>query len=312
MANTLLIIGASGLTGYKTFQLGKKRFQVYGTYNIRPLNGDKFRKLDLNDEDKLKLIFNEVKPDYVLNATALHDVDYCEHHREEAYLINSKMVGSMAEQCEHYGARFIHISTDYVFDGKQQTPYTENDAPNPQNIYAKSKLEGEMQAKKAPSYCILRASVVYGWTPLETLGSKSSSGKPMNFALWALSKLKVKEVLKIVDDQVSTPTLADVLAAISIRVATIDKNELYHVSGISCISRFQFVRMIAEVMGYSQDQIIPVKSAALSQRAKRPMRGCLDSSKVQSDVRIKIPDVEQSLFIMRSQIEEESPSLLGN
>lgn len=312
MPNTFLIIGASGLTGYKAFQLGKKRFNIYGTYNMRPVRDASLLKLDLKDNRKLKRIFNEIRPDYVLNASALHDVDYCESHPEEAYFINSKMVELMVEQCDHYGARFIHLSTDYIFDGKQNTPYTENDVPNPTNIYASSKLDGEMQAKKASSYCILRPSVVFGWTPFERVGSKSSSGKPMNFALWALTKMKVKEVLRIVHDQFSTPTLADILAAISLRVATIDKNELYHISGISCMSRFQFVRKIAEVMGYSQHQIVPVESAALSQRATRPLRCCLDSSKVQSEFQIKLPEVEQSLFIMRMQIEEQSPSLLGN
>ena len=312
MANTLLIIGASGLIGYKAFQLGKSRFNVFGTYNIRQVPDSSFIKLELKNVEKLKRTFDEIRPDYVLNATAVHDVDYCERNPEEAYLINSKLVGLMAEQCDHYGARFIHLSTDYVFDGNQTTSYTEKDIPNPQNVYAKSKLDGEMQARKAQSYCLLRTSVVFGWTPIETLGAKSSSGKPMNFALWALTKMKGKEELRIVQDQLSTPTLADVLAAISLRVATIDKNELYHVSGISCVSRFQFVRKIAEVMGYSPDLIIPVETGALSQSAKRPLKSCLDCNKIQSEIRYRLPDIEQSLFLMRSQIEEQSPFLLGS
>jgi dTDP-4-dehydrorhamnose reductase len=312
MPNTLLIIGASGLTGYKAFQLGKKRFNIYGTYNMRSVPDAGFLKLELKDDVALKRIFNEIRPDYVLNATALHDVDYCESHPDEAFLINSKMVELMVDQSNHYGARFIHLSTDYVFAGKQNRLYNEDDVPNPANIYASSKLCGEMQAKKAFSYCILRPSVVYGWSPFETFGPKSSSGKPMNFALWALTRMKMNEVLSIVNDQFSTPTLADILAAISLRAATFDKDELYHVSGISCMSRFQFVRKIAEVMGYSQEQIRPVETATLSQRATRPLRCCLDCSKVQSEFQIKLPEVEQSLFIMRMQIEEQSPSLLGN
>jgi dTDP-4-dehydrorhamnose reductase len=292
-------------------QVAKKRFETYGTYNLRITSDKSLIKINIANKDGLKKLFREIKPDVVLNATALHNVDYCESHEDEAFNINAKMVGVIAEMCNNLGSRLIHISTDFVFDG-QKGNYSELDSPNPQSIYAKSKLQGELQAKKSASYSILRPSVVYGWTPLETHGSTSSSGKPMNFALWALSKLNKGEDLRIVNDQFTSPTLADVLAAVALRLATAEKNELYHITGSSCISRYEFTRKIATAMGYSPYSVTPIGSSSLVQAAKRPMNSCLNCEKLQNDTNYKLLNINESLAIMRSQIEIESPTLLGN
>lgn len=304
-------------------QLAKKRYEVFGTFNMRRLSyssssssssPDKslFFRLDITKEELLKKSFVEIRPDIVLNTIALHNVDYCESHQDEAFNINTKAVGVIAGLCNNLGARLIHISTDFVFDGEKKGNYSESDVPNPQSIYAKSKLEGEVQAKKATSYSILRPSVVYGWTPLEIQGSVSSSGKPMNFALWALSKMNKNEELKIVNDQYTSPTLADVLAAIALRVAVKDTNDLYHVSGTSCMSRYEFTRRIAATMGYWPYEIHPIESRSIAQVAKRPMNSCLNCDRLQKELNYKLLNVDQSLAVMRSQIEVESPSMLGN
>jgi dTDP-4-dehydrorhamnose reductase len=292
-------------------QVAKKRFETYGTYNQRITSDKSLIKINIADKDGLKKLFREIKPDVVLNTTALHNVDYCESHEDEAFNINAKMVGVIAEMCNNLGSRLIHISTDFVFDG-QKGNYSELDSPNPQSIYAKSKLQGELEAKKSASYSILRPSVIYGWTPLETHGSTSSSGKPMNFALWALSKLNKGEDLQIVNDQFTSPTLADVLAAVALRLASSQKNELYHITGSSCMSRYEFTRKIATTMGYSPYCVTPIGSSSLVQVAKRPMNSCLNCEKLQNDTNYKLLNIDESLAIMRSQIEIESPTLLGN
>jgi dTDP-4-dehydrorhamnose reductase len=341
MVRTMLVLGASGLTGYKLMQLGKKRFETYGTYNIRVVhsrtdnthnntnkeditntstnndtntnNNRSLLKLDIKKEDEVRKLFREIKPDIVINTIALHNVDYCESHEEEAFSVNTKAVGRVVDLCNNLGCRLVHISTDFVFDGNKGTSYSESDSPNPISVYAKSKLEGEQHVRSsATSYSILRPSVVYGWTPLETQDSISSSGKPINFALWALSKMNKGERIKIVNDQFTSPTLADILAAVALRVAITEKNELYHVSGTSCISRYEFTKKISIMMGYSSNSIEPVQSNSFSQAAKRPINSCLDCQRVQTELKYKLPDVDQSLAIMRSQIEIESPHLLGN
>lgn len=316
----ILVFGSSGLTGYKTVQLAERRnFEVYGTYNARKTkqghrsnNMGTFLKLNLNQEDSLTNIFNNIKPDVVLNCIALHNVDYCESNPQDAFFINSKVVRQMVDLCNLSGSRFIHISTDFVFDGQKRSAYIETDEPSPINVYAKSKLNGELEAMKSDSYAIIRPSVIYGWTPFENLDSKSSSGKPMNFGLWAIHKMKNSELINVVNDQYTTPTLADTLASICLRIASTNKNEIYHVAGVTCISRYEFATKIAEIMGYSPIQIKAIETKNLNQRAARPQNSCLDCSKVQKETGIRLPDIEQSLFTMRSQIELEGPELLGN
>ncbi len=311
MSKTILILGASGLTGYKAMQIARQRFQTFGTYNLRRSPDQTLMKLDISKPESLKNIINEIKPDVVLNTVALHNVDYCEVHPEEAYQVNSKVIEILAESCNHIGARLIHISTDFVFDGYKGN-YSETDRPEPLNIYAKSKLEGELHATRCSSFAIVRPSVVYGWTPLEIQGSNSSSGKPINFALWALKKLHNNESLQIVNDQFASPTLADTLAAVAIRLASKVKNGLYHVSGTSVLSRYDFTVKIANMMGYASDTIKPIESKLFHQIARRPRDSSLDCAKVQADLNYRLLNVDESLAIMRSQIELESPGLLGD
>lgn len=307
---TLLVLGASGLTGYKIMRQAERRFETLGTYNVRaPLDKGLIR-LDLKNEDSIMHLISGIKPDVVINTTALHNVDYCESHPEESYHINTKVVGIMARECNKIGARLIHISTDFVFDGLKDC-YSESDEAKPLSVYGRHKLEGEALAKLCNSWAILRPSVVYGWTPLETQGSTSSSGKPMNFALWALQKMNKMEELKIVNDQISSPTLADILGAVALRLANKEVNELYHTSGTSCLSRFDFTRKIAEIMGYPKELVKPIESKSFVQAAKRPLKSCLNCDKVQKDLNYALLSVDESLAVMRSQIEIEAPDLIG-
>lgn len=310
MKRTLLVLGASGLTGYKAMQLGAHRFEVYGTYNMRNPNKS-LTKLDVTQEDELKRVIHSLKPDVLLNTTALHNVDYCENHQDEAYSLNSRAVGKMAAICDNLGTRLIHISTDFVFDGSKGS-YAESDKPNPLSVYAKSKLEGEEQAKKCSSFCIIRPSVVYGWTPSETQGTNSSSGKPQNFALWALMKMNKGEELKIVNDQYTSPTLADILASVALRVATTNHNQVFHVSGTTSLSRYDFTIKLAIMMGYSVEKITPISSKSFAQVAKRPTNSSLCCDAVQQALNYRLLTAEESLAVMRSQIEVEAPELLGS
>jgi dTDP-4-dehydrorhamnose reductase len=308
----LLVLGASGLTGSKVLDLAKGRFEVHGTYNARRVKDSSLVKLDLSERDGLEKIVKEMKPDAVVNATALHNVDYCESHPDQAFYVNTETVAFLAALCNNVGARLVHISTDFVFDGEKKAPYIESDAPNPLSVYARSKLDGEANARKCSSFCIIRPSVVYGWTPNETQGSSSSSGKPQNFALWALSQMKRGGELKIVNDQFASPTLADVLAAVIVRLAVSDKNQTYHVAGTSCINRYDFTRKLAAIMGYPADKIKPVDSKSFTQAARRPLYSCLGCDAVQRDLGYRLVGVDESLAIMRSQIEMEQPDLLGS
>jgi len=307
------VFGVSGLTGYKIAQTASSEYDVYGTSNSRQVEVEKvsISKLDVTNKNELKRIFSEIKPDYAINTTALHNVDYCEENPAEATKVNTKAVKSLIEYAEIFGTKLIHISTDYVFDGEKNSPYEETDTPNPISFYGKSKLDGE-KALFDTSHVIIRPSVVYGWTPLELAGTVSSSGKPMNFALWVLTKLHNNEHLKIITDQYATSTLADSLAESILRIGEGNKGGLYHVSGLSCESRYDFTIKLAKKFGYDISLISPVKSSEFKQKARRPSNSCLNCQKAIKDFGLKLLSTDEALEIMKKQVEQEAPHFLAN
>ncbi len=307
----ILIIGVSGLTGYKIAKAANLKYDVYGTYNDRQVKLPNciINKLDLTNQTELKKLFSDVKPDIVINTTALHNVDYCEENSEQAILVNTKAVSYLYESVERYGAKLVHISTDYVFDGKKTIPYTEKDLPNPVSIYANSKLQGEKFLQNS-DHIILRPSVIYGWTPLELAGSVSSSRKPMNFALWLLTKLNKNESLKIVTDQYASATLADSLAESVLKIAEADGSGLYHVAGLSCESRYEFSQKLAKEFGYDTNLIQPTDSSQFKQKAERPSYSCLNCEKAIEQFGLNLLTTEHALKIMKEQVVREAPHFI--
>jgi len=308
----LLVFGVSGLTGYKIAKTAVNKYDVFGTYNERKteLPNCNISKLDITNQTELEKLFSDVKPNIVINTTALHNVDFCEENHEQATLINSKAVSNLHDNSEKHDAKFVHISTDYVFDGKKTEPYTEKDIPNPISFYGESKLQGENSLQNS-DHIIIRPSVVYGWTPLELAGTVSSSGKPMNFAMWLLTKLNKKESLKIVTDQFATATLADTLAESAIKIAESNGSGIYHVSGLSCESRFEFSKKLAKEFGYDENQIQPTDSSQFKQKAKRPTYSCLDCNKAMKEFSLNLLKTEDALKIMKEQVEKEAPYLIS-
>ncbi len=310
MAKRLLVLGASGLTGYKIASLASGRYDVLGTYNAREtrIKGCQTRRADVTDEAGLGDLFSAFGPDIVINTTALHSVDFCEDNPSQAFSVNGKAVGFMRKYCDEYGSRLVHISTDYVFDGGSSSPYSETDVPMPINKYGESKLSGEKVLEGSP-HVVVRPSVVYGWTPRELSGAVSSSGKPMNFAMWLLMKLHNGQTLDIVTDQFATATLADSLAEASLKLAGTGEGGIFHVAGASCESRFDFGVKLAREFGFDAGLIRPARSSQLGQKAKRPPFSCLDCSKA-AELGLSLLSTEESLKIMKRQVLSESPDLL--
>ncbi|MFX1350559.1 MAG: SDR family oxidoreductase [Promethearchaeota archaeon] len=299
----LLIIGVSGLTGYKLANLSAQKYNVYGSYNNRPViveNCESFQ-LDKTNEEKTSSLIKEIKPNVIIDCSALHNVDYCETHREETWNVNVKAPMFIVALCKEIKARFIYISTDYVFDGTANN-YNEESKTNPLNYYGTTKLQAEEKiANSGISYAIARTSLVFGWNPSELMGLKSSSGKTMNFVIWALNKLREEESLKIVTDQYSTPTLADSLAEFLLALADSEKNGLFHITGNECINRYEFTIRIADIFNLNKKLISPVTSDMFKQVAMRPMRCCLDSSKAKQLLKINPLTIEESLLKMKDQ-----------
>jgi dTDP-4-dehydrorhamnose reductase len=282
----LLIIGVSGLTGYKLAKLSTMNYEVYGTYNKRPINIEncEIHQLDKTNKEKTYSLICQIKPDVIIDCSALHNVDYCETHEEETWMVNVTAPSFIADFCREIGARMVYISTDYVFDGTARS-YNEESKPNPLNYY----------------YAIARTSLVFGWNPGEIRGEKSSSGKTMNFVIWALNKLRESQKLNIVSDQYSTPTLADNLADYLLALASSNVNGIFNTVGEDCMNRYDFTFKIAEEFNINKKLITPVTSDMFKQVAKRPMKCCLDSSKGKKILNIKPLSVEESLNKMKQQ-----------
>lgn len=312
MKKKILILGISGLTGYKLAKIAYSSFDVYGTFNIRPVNLENcmISQLDLIKIEQLKKLLVEIKPDIVVNTAALHNVDYCEENQEQATKVNVDAMRILFYNAEKLGFKFLHVSTDYVFNGNANRPYRETDNAMPISFYGKTKLEGEKILLDS-RHIVVRPSVVYGWTPLELAGTTSSSGKPMNFAMWVLTKLARKEPIKIVTDQFASATLADSLAESILKMAESDKSGLYHVSGLSCESRYDFTIKLAKKFGHNTSLISPTTSTSFVQKAKRPTYSCLDCQKATKEFGLRLLTTEESLNIMRHQVEKEAPHLLA-
>jgi len=301
------IIGGSGLLGYKIVKLAAEKHETFFTYNFRQVSveGATAIKMDKCNRTETFDIIRKVKPDVVIDTAALHNVDYCETHPEEAWKVNVEGTKNIVDACKEINAKIIFVSTDYVFDGKKGF-YNEEDSPNPLNYYAKTKLEAEKIVKEAGiPFIVARPSVIYGWNPSETKGLKSSSGKSMNFVIWTLMKLKNKEKIKIVTDQYSSPTLADNLAEALVTMALSDKQGVYHTAGKTCLNRYDFALKIAEIFGMDRNLIAPVTSDVFKQIAKRPKKCCLDVSKAERDFKIKFLTVDEGLLKMKVQQREQ-------
>lgn len=300
----ILIIGGSGLLGCKTAKLAVKlNHDVFITYLLRPMKieGSTAFKLDKCERDSVFSLFEKVKPEVVIDTAALHNVNYCEAHKDEAWKVNVEGTRNVAEACKKINGKMIFISTDYVFDGKKGF-YNENDEPNPLNYYGKTKLEAEKILRSLElEYLIARTSVIYGWNPSEISGLKSSSGKSMNFVIWTLKKLRNKEPVQIVTDQFSSPTLADNLAEVLLVMASSNKSGVYHTAGKSCLNRYEFALKIAEIFNLDKNLIKPTTSDVFKQVAERPKRCCLDVNKAEKDFGVKFLTVEQGLHEMKKQ-----------
>jgi len=303
----LLVIGGSGLLGFKVAQLAMEEFEIFATYNFRPveLDGCDSFKLDKTDRNGTLALLKKIRPDVVIDTAALHNVDYCETHQEEAWKVNVDGTRNVADACRDVKAKMVFISTDYVFDGKKGI-YKEGDTPHPLHYYAKTKVEGENVVKSAGiNYAIARPSVIYGWNPSELAGLRSSSGKSVNFVIWVIDKLKRKEEISIVTDQYSSPTLADNLAEVLLVLSKSEKQGIYHTAGKTCLSRFNFAKKIAEVFDLDGKLVKPVTSDKFKQIAERPKRCCLNVSKAEKELDVRFLSVEEGLTLMKEQWETE-------
>jgi len=293
----LLITGASGLYGSKLAKIAVERnFEVFSSDVQESQIYGSFVKLDVSNKEAVGEAFSRVKPDVVIHAATLTDVDKCELNKEFAWKINVEGTRNIVEAAKSTGSFLIYISTDYVFNGEKGC-YTELDKPDPINHYGLTKLKAEELAKASGTYFIARPSVIYGSTP--------AAGK-VNFALWLIETLRKGEHVKIVTDQWNTPTLNTNLAEMTLEVAERRLTGTFHLCGATRVSRFEFAQLIAEVFALDKSLIDPVLSSQFNWPAKRPMDSSLDTSKAQQTLKSKPLEIHEALKQLKLEISSGS------
>ncbi len=221
----------SGLTEYEVLNTSIERSFVFDDHLYD------YTQLDITQRSDVKSLLSSFQPDIIFNAAAATNVDWCESNREEAWKINVTAVENLAEASRKVSAKLIHVSSDYVFDGKHG-PYDEQAPVNPLSYYGKTKLASENAVRSAGiHYSIVRPVVVYG------LGI----GVKANFVLWVVKSLQNGTRIRIVDDQYANPTYVCDLATSMIKLSESNHKGIFHICGSDWINRYEFAVKIAEV-----------------------------------------------------------------
>jgi len=305
----ICVIGANGLLGLNLIK-NIHDFDIFGTFNQTSTNVENIsiHQLDITEYRSCEQIL-KFNPDFIINAAAISDVDYCEKFKEKAYSVNVSGVKNLVKIAKKLQCKLIQISTDGIFSGKTGS-YIEDDLPNPVNYYGQTKLESENEIKKLNDYIICRTNLLYGYVSQKKLNERSDYSKPTNFVLWVLSELNKKNHLNIVNDQYSNPTLVDNLSKIIEFSLKKDLVGVFHTTDLNCISRFDFAKKIAIKFGYSESLISPISTKELNQFAPRPSKTCLNCTKIQKND-IKLTSIDDSLDMLFSIIEQYNPKLIN-
>jgi dTDP-4-dehydrorhamnose reductase len=246
----------------------------------------------------MRKVIRDLAPGLIVNATAYTAVDQAEQQHELAYAINEKGVGLLAEEARLLRAPLIHYSTDYVFDGTAGRPYLESDAPNPLNVYGSSKLAGEQAIRsQAGDYLILRTAWVY------SLRGQSFVNKVLEWA-------RKHETLRVVEDQVSNPTWARLLAEITCQLLARgfgqlrERRGLYHLAGGGYACRFAWAGEILSMDPNRQEhvtrQLLPAHTSDFPTPAERPCFSALDCSLFEQTFGLSLPDWRDALQLAMS------------
>jgi dTDP-4-dehydrorhamnose reductase len=292
----VLITGANGLLGQQLIKAFRDHYDVHALgLQAEPRWRDEsfhYHQGDITERQQLRALVQELVPKFIINAAAFTDVDGSETQREACWRVNVTGVENLVYAAQKVDSRLIHVSTDYVFDGKNG-PYREEDRPNPLGFYARSKLAGENALiKSKANYAIARTMVLYG---------TGHEIRP-NFVTWLLQQLRNGKSVRIVDDQFGNPTLARELASALRALAESGRNGIYHISGSEVIDRYHFAVKIAEVFDLDAGLIQPIKTGDFKQASPRPLRSGFDISKAVRELGINMSDVVGGLQKFKAEL----------
>jgi dTDP-4-dehydrorhamnose reductase len=254
----ILVMGHKGMLGSDLMDVLARDHEVSGV---------DIAEFDITSAPDCLRVVGEFNPEVIVNAAAYTDVDGCETNREACLAVNAEGVRNIANACKDSGAKIVHYSTDYVFDGTKGEPYLEDDPCRPINTYGASKRKGEeLLIETAENHVLIRTAWLYG-----------RQGK--NFVKAILAKARDEGMLRVVDDQVGSPTFSFDLAQATKLLVERDCRGIYHVTNRGVCSWFQFAQRILEYTQVSGVTVEPIKSHELSRKAARPAYSVLSNRK---------------------------------
>jgi len=293
---TICVTGGNGLLGNKVLAAAEHDYQLVSIdLAEEPLNQYHhmdYIQADICDLRAMQRIINRFKPSAVIHTAAMTNVDRCESDREMAWQVNVVGAGHVAMASHAAGAKMIHVSTDYVFDGKNG-PYSETDEPNPISYYGLTKLEGERAVLDHHDHAaIARTMILYGFVPQIRL----------NFMTWLIQSLGKGETVRIVTDQYGNPTLADDLAEALILLYKKGRKGIYHTAGSSWLNRYETALAVADVFQLDAKLVRKATTARLKQPAPRPMQGGLICDKLARETGFVFSDLQSGLKKLKEQM----------
>ncbi|SMO32003.1 SDR family oxidoreductase [Solitalea koreensis] len=300
---TVLITGSNGLLGQKLLDKLKHsaEYKVIATSkgNDRYCeSGYIYERLDVTNAEEVRAVINKYQPKHVIHTAALTNVDACEIDKEQCYQLNVKSVEYLIEACNPFNTHFIHLSTDFVFDGLNG-PYKEAGIPNPLSYYGQTKLESEKLLQSSMlDAAILRTILVYG-----VIKDKAR----VNIVTWAKNALERGGEINVVNDQFRNPTLAEDLADACLLVLEKRARGVFHISGKDYMSIEEIVRAVADYWKLDASLINPISSEALNQAAKRPAKTGFVLDKARKELGYQPHSFHEGLLIVDDQLKKFKP-----
>ena len=270
----VLVLGAKGMVGSALTGVASPPFDVIGLGH---------GELDITAERETFRTIQEIRPRIVIHAAAYTDVDGCEENPEKAFNTNSQGTLFVAQACRRVGARLVYLSTDYVFDGKCPKPYGEEARVNPISVYGRVKLEGERHVQRLlEAFVIVRTQWLFG-----------EGGR--NFVDTIMDLAKAGKPLKIVQDQIGSPTYTVDLSQAIFRLLEKGCHGIFHVANRTSCSWYDLAREVVRVSGISGAEIIPIQSVDLDRSAPRPEHSVLDCEKLTRETGLRMRTWQEAL-----------------
>ena len=291
----VVVLGSNGLLGQTLTNklLQNENFEVfpmaYGDNRNPNVPIEIFKTIDIDDIDDLNKKIEDIKPQFIINAIAMTNVDACEVNQEECKKVNTGFVFELTQICKTNDCHLIHISTDFIFDGVKGN-YSEQEIPNPVNYYGWSKLWAEDAiVNSGVSHTILRTILVYG---------KVANMKRNNIVLWLVDSLKQGKSISLVNDQWRMPTYVGSLADACILSMEQKVKGIFNISGKEIMSIYDMGIKIAEFYGFDSSLISSIPTSQLSQKAKRPSKTGFNLQKAIDNLDFRPLTLEEGLTLL--------------